>query len=547
MLEYKLFGKTVVFDDAAERYFDLSQQEHKAEKAVSLEFKSWYEEQRSIEKVISEYENYAFNIVKEMAAKPIMKMIKDYQIYDVSVEEYVERCMDGQYIESAIELVEGRFYKIIDNQEAEREYRAARKANRGRWQGGGFGVGGALKGAMKAGAMNAVTGMGHSLVNAAGNAGAAANAAVAKQNLYQNSEIKNILEEAILQELVATFGLSIQLINERKGKYIYSTFDSNKAMALFQNAKEIVDKQCELLPQAVARCPWSVEILRYIFQNFPEERGTVCRIAQRFGVDLKEEIERILGAEYKEDINDEEKVQEARRRILALMDEFNIKDSDVLNRLESDGLARVCMGVEIADEVACKDYIARVNSYAAKEENKKPFLEKIQQRIEQIWTSEDAKVFDELYLKTNIKSKEEVEKAKKYIEQCGRTDNAKKYLEALDWCSEKNIKRARRYKKGIYIKINNAIGIASFIDFLFNIFLIHAGIMAGISMILVCMVCIGIAFYTEIVWDTLTIDNTVFHPILMENLKVRGKWLPTWILTILFTIIILFILMVMSF
>lgn len=273
MLEYKLFGKTVVFDDAAERYFDLSQQEHKAEKAVSLEFKSWYEEQKSIEKVISEYENYAFNIVKEMAAKPIMKMIKDYQIYDVSVEEYVERCMDGQYIESAIELVEGRFYKIIDNQEAEKAYRAARKANRGRWQGGGFGVGGALKGAMKAGAMNAVTGMGHSIVNAAGNAGAAANAAVAKQNLYQNSEIKNILEEAILQELVATFGLSIQLINERKGKYIYSTFDSNKAMALFQNAKEIVDKQCELLPQAVARCPWSVEILRYIFQDFPEERG----------------------------------------------------------------------------------------------------------------------------------------------------------------------------------------------------------------------------------------------------------------------------------
>ena len=120
VLEYKLFGKTVVFDDAAERYFDLSQQEHKAEKVASLEFKSWYEEQKSIEKVISEYENYAFNIVKEMAAKPMMKMIKEYQIYDVSVEEYVERCMDGQYIESDIELVEGRFYKIIDNQEAER-------------------------------------------------------------------------------------------------------------------------------------------------------------------------------------------------------------------------------------------------------------------------------------------------------------------------------------------------------------------------------------------------------------------------------------------
>lgn len=53
--------------------------------------------------------------------------------------------------------------------ELTKQERAYRKEMRGRWEGGGFGVGGAIKGAVTAGAMNAAAGGFHSTVNLIGN------------------------------------------------------------------------------------------------------------------------------------------------------------------------------------------------------------------------------------------------------------------------------------------------------------------------------------------------------------------------------------------
>lgn len=53
--------------------------------------------------------------------------------------------------------------------ELTKQERAYRKEMRGRWEGGGFGVGGAIKGAVTAGAMNAVEGGFHSAANLIGN------------------------------------------------------------------------------------------------------------------------------------------------------------------------------------------------------------------------------------------------------------------------------------------------------------------------------------------------------------------------------------------
>lgn len=50
-------------------------------------------------------------------------------------------------IQTAYDELEEKYSKIVLSQEQQEEYRRLRKANRGRWQGGGFGVGGALKGA----------------------------------------------------------------------------------------------------------------------------------------------------------------------------------------------------------------------------------------------------------------------------------------------------------------------------------------------------------------------------------------------------------------
>lgn len=62
------------------------------------------------------------------------------------------------------------FEEIEQDKKLSKEERERRKALRGRWQGGGFSVGGAIKGAVTARAMNVATGIVHSGVNLVGNA-----------------------------------------------------------------------------------------------------------------------------------------------------------------------------------------------------------------------------------------------------------------------------------------------------------------------------------------------------------------------------------------
>lgn len=74
----------------------------------------------------------------------------------------------NDFIEEKIEEITaaGETFQTLDtNLNLEKQYRELRRATRGRWQGGGFGVQGAVKGAIEAGIMNAVSDTAHVAVN----------------------------------------------------------------------------------------------------------------------------------------------------------------------------------------------------------------------------------------------------------------------------------------------------------------------------------------------------------------------------------------------
>ena len=83
-----------------------------------------------------------------------------YQIYNYDISNFVDRCGSGVFLENT------RAYKDIRNQISDvSDYadelayqRVVERASRSHWEGGGFGVKGAIKGAITAGAMNAATG-----------------------------------------------------------------------------------------------------------------------------------------------------------------------------------------------------------------------------------------------------------------------------------------------------------------------------------------------------------------------------------------------------
>lgn len=87
------------------------------------------------------------------------KFLLSSEIYGISQDNLIQHIRasleNGCYEKRLGEFEEG-YLRIVATDEQWKEYRQMKKASRGHWEGGGFGVSGAIKGAVTAGAMNAV-------------------------------------------------------------------------------------------------------------------------------------------------------------------------------------------------------------------------------------------------------------------------------------------------------------------------------------------------------------------------------------------------------
>lgn len=478
MVRYTLFGTPIAFDDGAERFFDLQYRSWTAQDHAFEEFSKWYKKYDSIEAVLSKYRQFSKELIEKHAVKPLFSTLTTNSIFDVSKESYYRTCLDLTPVDEALQSVSSKYQQIEQTQAAQERYRQVRKASRGRWQGGGFGLGGALKGAAQAGALNMVSGLGHSMVNAVGNASSAVAASSSKQALFKNQATFNLLFQGIELSIYSAYESHIELLNSKKGSgYIRSQFDFDRSSALFENAKKLPDRKEQLLTQAVSLCPWNYELIKYLFLEYPTDRKDVCAIAKRFHVDLSALYETIFAQEYTEEAHGSEaSAQAARERIIQLMEEFSVTESSTLNQLEHDRLEIICTGIEQADEIQCNKLKEQVESYKALDKNKAPFLDKIQARIQEIWSQEDGEVFNALYEKTDLFNPDDIKAAQTYIEQHGRTDDAKQYLTALESCTPKNIRAAKLYQNKSRPRLFRILLLFSFAMFVCNFFLFHAGI-----------------------------------------------------------------------
>lgn len=513
MVTYTLFGLHISFDDSALRFFDLRSFFGEATANAGKNLEQWYKNCKSIERVLDDYPDFAEDTVENLAIIPLFQQLRKIEIYDLSEQQYEKQCLDLSSCAQALDQIERQYQSIIQEQQQKSDYRNARKASRSRWSGGGFGFSGAIKGAAQAATLNAVSGLGHSMFNAVGNAGSAVVAGASKSNLYNSSATINTLRNGIYDGILSAVNAHIQVVNSYITNYIHSTFNVDKASALFENAKQIPAKRTELLIQAFSYCPWYEDLLIYIFTHYPNERSTIWSASQRFCVDLSVHVEDILAQQYPESArHSEQAAREAKTQILNLMKEFGVSESATLNQLEQDCIARICKRLETADEATCNEMQAQIRSYDALPQNKEPFLKKIQERIEAIWSEEDSKRFDQIYLQTDLVSPDSVAKAIAFIQKEGRTSASEKYLAALHACTKENIEKARVYHQGNRPKLYKYLVIGTILLAILSFFTLGwpVSIVFGVAMIVFAALLGGLKSN----WDTLTIENTVIHPLL---------------------------------
>ena len=188
MLKYNLLGQTIIFEDAAERYYDLSFASSKACIAASQQFRRWYKERQNIQTVLDNYLPFVDSLIENLALHPLFSQLATCEIYDMNEDTYAKRCISTSQSESSLMTVEQQYNTILRQQGEEKEYRADRKARRPHYHSyTSFHSDYWLRDQAETGMKNLASYAGHTLLNTVGNAKSALVASLNKSALYQNT------------------------------------------------------------------------------------------------------------------------------------------------------------------------------------------------------------------------------------------------------------------------------------------------------------------------------------------------------------------------
>lgn len=183
-----------------------------------------------------------------------------------------------------------------------------------------------------------------------------------------------------------------------------------------------------------------------------------------------------------------------------------------IQNIWTDELSNLCKDYETADETTCETMVTAVKEHKAPDSLKAPFLQRLQSRIESIWSAEDGEIFDNLYIKTDITNPQAVAEAVAYVQSKGRTVSSAKYLAALNACTLKNIENARLYKNTKRFKLYILLAVLSLL-----------GCVVSPYLWLLAVPFFYLAWKMKKAWNILTIKGTVIPPALLDLAQPKSK------------------------
>ena len=166
--EVTIFGQTVQVPPNRAAYNSIRMDFIKMANEAAAQYEKLYKQDGSIQKVINGLGEQMHDCLAPALDHCITALIQ-HGVIDIDVQAFAERYQSfAEPCAEAFNDVYDRYAEVVMDEEELNEYRKARREGRARWQGGGFGLAGALSGAVTAGALNLVMGAGHMVFNAIG-------------------------------------------------------------------------------------------------------------------------------------------------------------------------------------------------------------------------------------------------------------------------------------------------------------------------------------------------------------------------------------------
>lgn len=295
MTEYSIAGEKITISTELENECYVRRQTEPLLSQVGSEFDKWYARQGDCISVCRNYKSVMGSAVFPLIEKAV-EMLNSQGVYSVDENIFYDKYISEAFsafldvlddIEFAMEDIDGQAQE-------EREYRQLRKESRGRVVGGGFGVGGAIKGMATAGVMNATTGVAHSIWNAAGNMGSSIAAGSSKASLYKNSK-EPLCEALVKSAYKVRSGIRDALEQEANMQCrVITVSEHNQAEAILQSYTQNRIPKEQKLPQilkALMLNPFYQKTYEIIWKDYGDKNGDLRRMSTQFGGDLEQKIQ----------------------------------------------------------------------------------------------------------------------------------------------------------------------------------------------------------------------------------------------------------------
>lgn len=301
-MKFQLFGETVALDPKRESYNHYRLMFQTEAESAAKRFQNLYQTNSSLEMVVQNVPGQMEQCIRP-AIQRCVEVLIGHGILTVDEERFTDTYLET--LEPAYEAyskIQDQYAEIVLSESEKDAYRTARREGRGRWQGGGFGLGGALKGAATAGALNMVTGAGHMLFNGVAKIGSSIAASSKMNQIFRSKNTSAALESGLYQ---AVFRLHLALIHcldqagadhQAAGGIVWPT-DSETASAIVKNIPQIKDpdQQRAAMIQAFQLNPYQEDWYWTALQMFGDHDGMLEEVERYFGVAvIRGEKERLL-------------------------------------------------------------------------------------------------------------------------------------------------------------------------------------------------------------------------------------------------------------
>lgn len=338
---FPIFHHDFAINKERDAYNHYRQQFHAIAETLTEEFQKMY---RNNYHSIEDVHRDCFDKGNETIAIGIdeaINIIISYGIYDIDFENFISNYYSKYYDwPDVFDEVDMQYLKIVYDAEQLDEYRTQRRQNRGRWVGGGFGLEGAMKGALTAGAMNMTTGALHGLANIGGKLISSAIDNSEKRKLFRDPNTLLTLSNGIYDN-ICNIHLAIHdvLIDYNKGSLwspVY-TKEAEKAKNLLSNIDRIPDIETRktLLLEALTLNPYNFSIFQFIIEHDLDSEDSIVELANYFGFNLDTVVEEKLAAIFEsENPQTEQKALSIKSIVLKTMKKYHMEESETLTAIE---------------------------------------------------------------------------------------------------------------------------------------------------------------------------------------------------------------------